>query len=115
VCALKNRVAEGWVGSSHDRSPDCRPQLGIAYIISNVSHPNPHQSVLAAHAMRIVSRSSEDEPSTSVEEQCVPAAMSTLNRIALLSSDSLESGSHADLSGTTRFQQPQPVCTDGLC
>ena len=69
--------------------------MGIAYIISDVSHPNPCQSVLAAHAMRVVSRSSEDEPSTSVEEQCVTAAMSKLNRIApdnceaLLSLDSL--------------------------
>jgi len=72
-----------------------RPRLGIAYIISDMSHPNPYQSVLAAHAMRVVSRSFEDEPSTSVEEQCVTAAMSALNRIAnddceaLLSSDSL--------------------------
>jgi len=45
--------------------------------------------------MRVVSRSSDDEPSTSVEEQCVTAAMCSLNRIALdncealLSSDSL--------------------------
>jgi len=68
VYALKNRVAEGWVGSSHDRSPECRPRLGIAYIISVASHPNPYQSVHAAHAMRVVSRSSYDEPSTSVEE-----------------------------------------------
>jgi len=48
---------------------------------------------LAAHAMRVVSRSSDDEPSTSVEEQCV-TAMGSLNRIspdnceALLFSDS---------------------------
>jgi len=95
VYALKNHVAEGWVGSSHNRSPECRPRLGIAYVISDVSHPNPYQSVLAAHAMRVVSRSTEDEPSTSVEEQCITAAMSKLNRIApdkceaLLSSDSL--------------------------
>jgi len=93
--ALENHVAEGWVGSSHDRSPECRPRLGIADIISDVNHPNPYQSVLAAHAMKVVSRSSEDEPSTSVEEQCVTAAMSTLNRIApdnceaLILSDSL--------------------------
>jgi len=95
VYALKNHVAKGWVGSSHDRSPECRPRLGIAYIISDASHPNPYQSVLAAHAMRMVSRSSDDEPSTSVEEQCVTAAMGCLNRIApdncetLLSSDNL--------------------------
>jgi len=82
VYALKNHVAEGWVGSSHDRSPECRPRLGIAYIISDASHPNPYQSVLAAHAMRVVSRSSDDEPSTSVEEQCVTAGMGRLNRIA---------------------------------
>jgi len=82
VHALKNHVAEGWVASSHDKSPECRPRLSIAYIISDVSHPNPYQSVLAAHAMRVVSRSSEDEPSISVEEQCVTTAMSTLNRIA---------------------------------
>jgi len=75
VYALKNHLAEGWVGSSHNRSPECRPRLGIAYIISDASHPNPYQSVLAAHAMRVVSRSSDDEPSTSVEEQCVTAAM----------------------------------------
>jgi len=93
VYALKNHVEEGWVGSSHDRSPECRPRLGIACIISDVNHPNPYQSVLAAHAMRVSSRSSEDEPSTSVEEQCVMEAMSKLNRIApdnceaLLSSD----------------------------
>jgi len=74
VHALKNHVAEGWVASSHDKSPECRPRLGIAYIISDVSHPNPYQSVLAAHAMRVVSRSSEDEPSISVEEQCVTTA-----------------------------------------
>jgi len=95
VYALKNHVAKGWVGSSHDRLPECRPRFGIAYIISDVSHPNPYQSLLAAHAMRVVSRSSEDEPSTSVKEQCVTAAMSKLNRIvpdnckALLSSDNL--------------------------
>jgi len=95
VYVLQNNVAEGWVGSSHDRSPKCRPRLGIAYIISDVSLPNPYQSVLAAHAIRVVSRSSEDEPSTSVEGQCVTAAMSKLNRIApdnceaLLLSDSL--------------------------
>jgi len=95
VFSLKNHVAESWVGSSRDRSLECRPRLGIAYIISDASHPNPCQSVLAAHAMRIVSRSSDDEPSTSVEEQCVTAAMGSLNRIApdnceaLLSSNSL--------------------------
>jgi len=97
VYALKNHVLEGWDGLNHDRSPEYRPRLGIAYIISDVSHPNPYQSVLAAHALRVVSRSPEDEPSTSVEEQCVTAtaAMSKLNRIALdncealLSSDSL--------------------------
>jgi len=95
VYALKNHVAEGWVGSSHGRSPECRPRLGIAYIISDASHLNPYQSVLAAHAIRVVSRSSDDEPSTSVKEQCVTAAMGILNRIAadncevLLSSDSL--------------------------
>jgi len=94
VYALKNHVAEGWVGSSHDRSTERRPRLDITYIISDVSHPNPYP-VPAAHAMRIVSRSSEDEPSTSVEKQCVTPAMSTLNRIApdnceaLLSSDTL--------------------------
>jgi len=83
VYALRNHVAEGWVGSSHDRSPECRPRLGIAYsIISGASHPNPYHSVLAAHAMRVVSRSSDDEPSTSVEEQGVTAAMGCLNRIA---------------------------------
>jgi len=32
VYALKNHIAEGWVGSSHDGSPECRPRLGIAYI-----------------------------------------------------------------------------------
>jgi len=95
VYALKNHVAEGWVGSSHDRSPECRQRLGIAYIISDASHLNPYQSVLATHAMRVVSRSSDDEPSTSVEEQCVTAALGSLNRIApdkceaLLSSDCL--------------------------
>jgi len=82
VYALKNHVAEGWVGLSDDRSPECRPRLGIAYIISDASHPNPYQSVLAAHAMRIVSRSSDDEPSTSVEEHCVTGAIGSLNRIA---------------------------------
>jgi len=47
--------------------------------------------------MRVVSRSSDDEPSISVEEQCVRAAMSMLHKIApdtyeaLLSSDSLSS------------------------
>ena len=92
---LKNHVAKGWVGSSHDRSPECRPRLDIAYVISDASHPNPYQSVLAAHAMRVMSRSSDDEPSTSAEEQCVTAAVGSLNRIAhdnceaLLSSDSL--------------------------
>jgi len=45
--------------------------------------------------MRVVSRSSDDEPSTSKDEQCVTAAMGSLNRIApdnceeLLSSNSL--------------------------
>ena len=80
--ALKNHIAEGWVRPSHNSSPECRPRLGIAYIIRDACHPNPYQSVLAAHAMRVVSRSSDDEPSTSVEEQCVIAAMSRLNRIA---------------------------------
>jgi len=95
VYALKNHIAEGWVGSSHDRLPECRPRLGIAYIISDASCTNSYQLVLAAHAMRVVSRSSDDEPSTSVQEQCVTAAMGSLNRIApdkckaLLSSDSL--------------------------
>jgi len=64
VYALTNHIAEGWVGSSHDRSPECRPQLGIAYIISDVSHPTPSQSALAVGVMRVVSRNSEDEPST---------------------------------------------------
>jgi len=95
VYALKNHVAEGWVGSSHHRSPECLPRLGIAYIISDASHPNPYQSLFAAHTMRVVSMSSDDEPSTSVEEQYETAAMGSLNRIvpdnceALLSSDSL--------------------------
>ena len=93
--ALKNHVAEGWVGSSHDRSPECRPRLGIACIISNASHLNPYRSVLAAHAMQVVSRRSDDEPSTSVEDQSITAAMGILNRTApdnceaLFSSDSL--------------------------
>jgi len=64
VYALKNHVAEGWVGSSHDGSPEHRPRLGIAYIISDASHPNLYQSVLAAHTMQVVSRNSDDEPST---------------------------------------------------
>jgi len=54
VYALKDHVAKGWVGSSHDRSPKCRSQLAIAYLISDASHPNPYQSVLAAHTMRVV-------------------------------------------------------------
>ena len=45
VYALKNHIAEGWVGSSHDRSPECRPRLRIAYIISDASHPNPYLSL----------------------------------------------------------------------
>jgi len=51
--------------------------------------------VLAAQAMRVVSRRSDDEPSTSVEEQSITAAMGSLNRTApdnceaLLSSDTL--------------------------
>ena len=62
---------------------------------TNASEPNPYQSVLAAHAMQVVFRSSDDEPSISVEEQRVTAAMSRSNRIApdnckaLLSSDTL--------------------------
>ena len=62
---------------------------------ANASEPNPYQSVLAAHDMQVVSRSSDDEPSISVEEQCVTAAMSRSNRIApdnckaLLSLDTL--------------------------
>jgi len=85
VYALKTHVvAEGWVGSSHDRSPECWPRLGIAYIITEASHQNPYQSALASHAMRVVNRSSDDEPSTSVEEKsrCVTAAMGSLNRVA---------------------------------
>ena len=35
VYALKNHVAESWVGSSHDRLPECQPRLGITYIISD--------------------------------------------------------------------------------
>jgi len=42
VYALKNHVVEGWTGSSDDRSPECRPRLGIAYIISDASHQNPY-------------------------------------------------------------------------
>ena len=51
--------------------------------------------MLTAHAMRVVSRRSDDEPSTSVEEPSITAAMGSLNRTApdnceaLLSSDSL--------------------------
>jgi len=81
VYALKNHIAEGWVASSHDRSPEYRPRLGIAYIISDARQPNSYQLVLAAHTMRVVSRSCEDEPSTSVEEQCVTAAISRSNEI----------------------------------
>jgi len=41
IYALQNHVAQAWVGSAHDRAPECRPRLGIAFVLSDASHPNP--------------------------------------------------------------------------
>ena len=93
--AVQNHVAQAWVGSAHDRAPECRPRLGIAFILSDASHPNPYRSVVAAGATRVPSRSWDYETSTSVEEQAVTPALAKLNEVAedndeaVLSSDSM--------------------------
>jgi hypothetical protein len=62
-------VASSPVGSVHDWPPETHPRVAGAYVIFDVTDPNPFRGVIAAAAFRLPSRGHRNENSTSSEEQ----------------------------------------------